>query len=478
MRDGLLLVHGAVADVFQGRLPLLSTGALDTPAAHAAAVFLLHEDGSGDVRGALQRVRGHRLPSIYLKPVVLLADERGAADKLVRLVDAVWHIDTQEEPPPGITASVERLRQRANILQVTAPEGDSQLSFRVLRYMATHGNEFVPFASAENTSGSTYPPLEPFLGEREADGDMAELLQGLEAQRFLTGSFVTKAFACTHCLCAFLNFLEVCPDCGSADLTVDDMVHHFRCGHVAPLGDFGQDEFMVCPKCDRDMRHIGVDYDKPSLTYTCNDCHDRFPDPQITTTCYRCRRTTPPELQIQRTIKAYRISSFGENAATHGLGGMFISVLQEKVKMFDYAVLKDLVAAEAHRMARYEVSKSTLLILSFHGIEQIYLELGKRAREIFEELAVLFRGILRESDLLSARNESLFLALLMETSAAQAERATERLRGSIDQLLRASLHKPPHFETAIHSLEEGMDVDAVVADLLTDGNGAEGVDVP
>ena len=244
MRDGLLLVHGAVADVLQGRLPLLSTGALDTPAAHAAAVFLLHEDGSGDVRGALQRVRGHRLPSIYLKPVVLLADERGAA------------------------------------------------------------------------------------------------------------------------------------------------------------------------------------------------------------------------------------------ATTHGLGGMFISVLQEKVKMFDYAVLKDLVAAEAHRMARYEVSKSTLLILSFHGIEQIYLELGKRAREIFEELAVVFRGILRESDLLSARNESLFLALLMETSAAQAERATERLRGSIDQLLRASLHKPPHFETAIHSLEEGMDVDAVVADLLADRNGAEGVDVP
>ena len=51
--------------------------------------------------------------------------------------------------------------------------------------------------------------------------------------------------------------------------------------------------------------------------------------------------------------------------------------------------------------------------LRANALGLIYLELGARAREIFEELTVAFRGLLRESDLLSARNESLFLALLV-----------------------------------------------------------------
>ncbi len=127
MRDSLLLTHGPAEDIFRGRFALLGTEAIDTPAAEAAAVFLVHERGSGDARAALQQIRGHRLPAVYLKPVVLLADEAGAPDELTPLADAVWNVDTQDEPPPGITASLERLRQRANSLRVTTPGGDTHI---------------------------------------------------------------------------------------------------------------------------------------------------------------------------------------------------------------------------------------------------------------------------------------------------------------------------------------------------------------
>jgi hypothetical protein len=260
--------------------------------------------------------------------------------------------------------------------------------------------------------------------------------------------------------------VEVCPDCGSANLDVDDTVHHFRCGHVAPLGEYEQGQQLICPKCDRELKHIGVDYDKPSLIYECNDCLHRFPEPEILTNCYQCHRTTPPNLQIHRTIKSYHVTAFGNNAATHGLDSLFVSVLQQRVRFFEYPVLKDLIFAEGHRIARYKKSESSVLIINIQGIEQIYVELGQRARELFEELTAAFVAILRESDLLASRNESLFLALLMETPAVAAERAGERLREGVDQLLRANLKQPPRMITKILPISADLDIDAALAELV------------
>lgn len=467
MKDARVVVQETAGrDPHQGRFGAVWAEDLDAPEAKAASAFLLHQDGSGSPLETLKRIRRHRLPAIYLKPVVLLTGRESDAKELADLVDAVWDIDLSEEVPPGVQGDVDAIRRRSETLGITGPEGDSDLSFRILRFLATRASTFSPVATIQAASGFRYPPLEPFLGDGPAENDVGELLHLLEEQRLLAGSFVTKSYACTHCRCAFLSFLEVCPDCGTADLRVDDMVHHFRCGHVAPLRDYVRQGGLICPKCDREMRQIGVDYDKPSLIYDCNECQNRFPEPTITTVCYRCHRVTPPEVQILRTMKSYEVTAFGENAAAHGLDSLFVRILQKRVKLFDYAVMKDLVAAEAYRTARYERSESTLLVLSFQGMENVYIELGSRVREVFEELTVAFRGILRESDLLSARNESLFLALLAETSPHQAQRAVERLQEAVGTLLQLNVRNPPRLSFAILPLHEGLDVDQAVADLL------------
>ncbi len=164
------------------------------------------------------------------------------------------------------------------------------------------------------------------------------------------------------------------------------------------------------------------------------------------------------------------------------LDSMFVSVLKQRVRLFDYSVLKDVVFAEGHRIARYKKSQSSLIILNFEGIEHIYVELGKRARELFEELTMAFVAILRESDLLSSRNESLFLALLMETPTTAAERAVERLREGVDQLLRSNLKHPPTMNISILRVTEKTDVDAAIAELVGSEDARDaargGVDVP
>lgn len=469
MIDALLVVQGTgLESPVTDRFETVVLDGLGSPQARGASVFLLHERASGDALGALHAIRGHRLPSIYLKPVVLVVEGGSAASYLGRAVDGVWDVSMNPEIPPGLADTTQRFRHQADELEVTGPEGDSQLSFRMLRFMATRGGTYEPEPTIHSPSGFSYPALDAFVGNDSAGSDVGLVLQALEQQRVVEGAFSTKAYACTHCGCGFLNFMEICPDCGSADLRVDDMVHHFRCGYVAPMRDFVRGEQMVCPKCSREMQHVGVDYDKPSLVYDCGECQARFREPDITTSCYQCRRVTPPEMQVHREVKSYQVTPFGENAATHGLDSMFINVLQEKVAVYDYPVFQQLVAAEVHRIERYQRSESALIVLNFQNYESAVAKLGSRRMELFEAVASAFRTVLRPSDFVSIRNESLFLVLAPETHRAGAERSVERLREAIDRLFEMAIDEVPGLLPTIVEVGPGLDVDTLLAGIMSE----------
>src|SRR5262249_49631791 len=76
-----------------------------------------------------------------------------------------------------------------------------------------------------------------------------------------------------------LNFREVCPVCSSPNVEVADLVHHFRCAFVAPSSRFARGSRLVCPKCDRELKHIGVDYEKPAQSFSCRPCGAAFREP-------------------------------------------------------------------------------------------------------------------------------------------------------------------------------------------------------
>lgn len=463
MKDAVLIVHETeISPQIAATFSCLSTDQLDTDLARSAAAFLLDVKRSGDVEAALRRIRAHPSPTVYLKPAVLLSHGPPPDPRFERVFDAVWDwAAAPATPPPGIVAALERIRRQASAFEAANPAGDTQRSFKLLRFMATRSQEFVPEHTTRTQAGFSYPPLDTFFDENGGI-DVPETLAALEAQHVLAGRFVARIHACTHCSCAFLNFQEVCPHCAAADLTAEELVHHFRCGYTAPLADFEGERALRCPKCDRDLRQIGVDYDKPSMIFTCNECSHTFQDPEVTSTCFDCGRTAPPELQLHREIKAYRVTALGENAALHGLDSLFMSVLRRRVQVFEYGIFKSLIEVEAARIDRYGVSKSSLVVLSLEGIEHAYAELGQRAREVFEELTRTFNTVLRRSDLLTARNDSLFLALLTETGTDDARRAIERLREAVDELLQAHLQQPPKLNAAVLPITAEMEVESVV----------------
>ncbi|MES9832967.1 MAG: diguanylate cyclase [Candidatus Thiodiazotropha sp. DIVDIV] len=438
-------------------------------AGYDADYFLVDTANIDQAIKIIGMVRHKLIPAVYLKPMVLIS-ARGDLPKSLRdLADLV--ITPQQmnsELPSTHLDEIESVNRRINSLQDQKLKADTNLALRVVRYLYSRDREIEPTPSIHSRGGYSYPGIESLFGAN--DQSMWQTLEFLNSQHLVQTRFITRTHHCASCGCAFLNFKETCPQCQSEELESDDLVHHFRCGYTSELSDFKQQEKLVCPKCDRTLRHIGVDYDKPSVMYHCRSCDHRFQEPEIATTCYDCQRTAPPENQIHRNIEAYKLSMLGENAALFGIDSLFASILERKLQLLPLDLFERFISVEKARISRYKLSNSSLLLFDIKGLEEIYLKLGERTSEVFEELANLFYAMLRNSDLISSRNESLFLMLLTETSPEDAQIVEQRLTEGVAELLNASLGASPEIISNIVSIDASLDLTAYLEGFLNENH--------
>lgn len=414
----------------------------------------------------LQQIRGFTRPAIYLKPILFLGDSTGMPRDIMQAADG-WLTagkDPINEQLETWAARLEIINARIDSMIELSSDGDSKIAFKVLRFIQSRSDEFKPLPTARMTSGYIYPKLQPFFVKD--DIGVIETLDYLESRKLIAGTFVSRCHSCTHCGCAFLNFFETCPDCGASDLYNEELLHHFKCAYVGELTDYRQGTSLICPKCDTPLKHIGVDYDKASVIYHCRSCSKIFQDPTIMTACYDCWRETAPEDQLIRDIKSFSITSLGDNAARFGMESLFEAILASRVHITSYEVFREFFRIEKARILRYKLSTSCLAILRIDGIDQIYGKLGKRAQELFVELSEEFRTGLRNSDVFSVKNETLFLTLLTETSEKKSENAMVRLEKRITELLETNLKMGFIVHFTIQPLSAETDLEGCIETFL------------
>ncbi|MCG8074270.1 MAG: hypothetical protein N0C86_20035 [Candidatus Thiodiazotropha taylori] len=432
-----------------------------------ADYFLLEVGSESEAYRIIGLVRQKLLPAVYLKPLILINRGGDVSKSLQDQVDFVISSQQLEQQLPAkLLDEVESINRRIDALQEQRLKADTNIALRVVRYLYSRDREVEPVASIQNRGGYTFTGIESLFGGH--DQSIWQTLDFLNSQHLVQTRFVTRTHQCASCGCAFLNFKETCPQCESEELDADDLIHHFRCGYTAELSDFRQDDRLVCPKCDQTLRHIGVDYDKPSMMYHCRSCDHRFQEPEIVTTCFDCHRTAPPENQIHRNIEAYKLSMLGINAALYGLDSLFASILERRLQLLPLDVFERFIAVEKARIGRYKVSHSSLLLLDIKGLEEIYLTLGDRTSEVYEELANLFYAMLRSSDLISSRNESMFLMLLTETSPDDAKIVEGRLSSGVGELLKASLGASPEIISQIVNVDNALDLTEYLESFLSE----------
>ena len=137
--------------------------------------------------------------------------------------------------------------------------------------------------------------------------------------------FIDRVHVCHTCGNSHLLFIECCPKCGSSNIRQESMIHHFRCANISPESAYAYDGQLVCPKCRRELRHIGVDYDRPATVFTCNNtvsernskarhCGNTFLAPAMKVRCVQCNSEMTPAELAAIDIWEYKLTPRGIEA--------------------------------------------------------------------------------------------------------------------------------------------------------------------
>ncbi len=441
----------------------IELNALESFDASNVAYWVLDGDDE-DLPNTQHTIRASQNPLIYLRPIVSLVSDKPRNAAPSQSDRTLLKDEFDNEYAKKLLSSFHPINHWIENLPAADGSTDRNIALRVLRFMASRSKEFSPIMTSSDPHGFLYPVLEPLFAIR--DIGTIETLQYLKGQRLLQGRFFKQAYFCSSCQSAFLNFEEQCPHCNSGNLKIDELVHHFKCAYTGELSEFQIGNHLSCPKCEQQLRHIGVDYDKPSIIYHCNDCTHVFQDPEVICSCYNCGHTTSPEDQINRTIEHYNVTSLGQNAAVYGMESLFSNILSTDLKLTSEAVFKEYLKLESARISRYKLSTTSLVLVNINELDEIYIKLGDKAKDVFHELSAVFKSILRTSDVITAINETLFLILMTETSANNAERALERLQQGVTELMKSNLDITPAFDTHIEQIAANMDVTALLDTFL------------
>lgn len=261
------------------------------------------------------------------------------------------------------------------------------------------------------------------------------MLEQFAQSGLLTRRFFDRVNICGGCRSARLAAREVCTGCGSAHLKEDTLIHHYRCAEQAPRSHFQDGQAMVCPKCNRVLRHYGVDYDAPGLIQICRECNEINQEADVAFVCADCGCTTSGEDVKTQDWYHYSLTPEGELSVLEGrlpsLGlESFASGMTGHRAPHDLAMMIDF-ATRVHK--RYERPFAVILIkFSFsdepHALDQL------RAETLLWDI---IRGMLRDTDFIAALEHQLVL-LLPETSADSASAVVQRVNERLEEATKLS----------------------------------------
>lgn len=127
-------------------------------------------------------------------------------------------------------------------------------------------------------------------------------------------NFIEKIHLCPKCHSDYLIFAECCPKCKSSNIQSESVIHHFRCANISPESTYSFDDQLRCPKCKQFLRHIGVDYDRPSYVYLCNNCGNAFLQSDMKVLCTNCHSILETSELKPFDIVEYEFTSKGIHA--------------------------------------------------------------------------------------------------------------------------------------------------------------------
>ncbi|MEM3125518.1 MAG: hypothetical protein QW064_03725 [Candidatus Caldarchaeum sp.] len=158
------------------------------------------------------------------------------------------------------------------------------------------------FEPTFDAGGCRYPFVEEVLNTDSVDAfNVLEALAGLGV---LEKQLLESTMTCPDCGNVYFSVKPVCPTCSSSRLLRGNVIEHLSCGYV----DFEQqfyDKGFVCPRCDKELKALGVDYRRAGIFYKCISCGRVTALSIKRYVCTRCMRALSEDELVLKPVNRY-----------------------------------------------------------------------------------------------------------------------------------------------------------------------------
>ncbi|MGF1793691.1 diguanylate cyclase [Photobacterium profundum] len=257
-----------------------------------------------------------------------------------------------------------------------------------------------------------YPLLECYYSNSEAPYGY---LQSQVSKGYLQpDKLIDKIRQCPACHSGHLNYLETCPACFSPDIEERISLHCFTCGHVSAQDNFIRRGQLECPNCLTQIRHIGVDYDRPLETFHCNGCKHAFVEATTKVRCLDCLTLNDINILIPRKIYTYQLGIQATHTIRYGQA-LAVPELTLNGKV-DVGYFHSLLVWINKLAQRHQQSH---LILGMHlpGLKDYAYRYGEvQMFSLTEQISERLNGLMRDTDICCQYRPDLMLLLMPMTS--------------------------------------------------------------
>ncbi|GAB4357226.1 MAG: hypothetical protein Kow0026_17400 [Oricola sp.] len=199
-------------------------------------------------------------------------------------------------------AVIRRFRKRRSMLPASFRTAATP-AIRMLAYLFVSGRDLTPVRVPQSRSFFAYQGFQ----DTRSTTALAEVLADAG---MLYRRFVDRHSACPKCHSHRVVVREECPSCRSPNLSQAAFLHHFSCAHIGPEAAFRRGSALVCPKCRKQLRHYGKDYDRPGDALVCRKCAATTTEPAVGFQCQDCEAHFDGDLVETVDIQAYSLSDY------------------------------------------------------------------------------------------------------------------------------------------------------------------------
>lgn len=311
-------------------------------------------------------------------------------------------------------------------------------------------SELVETLDTIRSGGGTVTPTFAPGSERGYEyAVQGEVLRERDLERLAQFDYLDKVFAdrlshCPSCGSHAINMREICTVCKSANIGAVELLHHFRCGYVAPAYEFTPEpDGRRCPKCHGLLVDRGTDHEVPGPHFVCQSCYVSFQMPEMGGLCLNCgTHTNGNDLAkiVYEDAYIYKLSPVGGAALRAGVGGMLDEVREEALPVMRRSMFMAFLEDEYKRHKRFQTPFS-LLLVTVNPPE------GQSA-STEADLVEALQELLTETDKIGRYDDRHYLILMPGTDDRKAavfagSLADKRIRAFVDWDVKAMVLRTP-----------------------------------